>query len=140
MQIRERGDVVRLIRTTYDEAAKAPKSEVLAKLKRPDLDLTDDERSKLTSEELEQFETFRRGAVRNINIEQSYAAYRLPETLELVTAWLSTVPRQEALDFGLRVQKPLRTLRRQLDSLKNTGDRPVAERFFKKGTDDGDDE
>jgi hypothetical protein len=133
MQITERGNSIKLIRTTYDPKAKAPTSEIVAKVQRPDLELTEAERAKLTPEELEQFEAYCRTAMRTINIEREYAALRLPETLEMVSEWLSAAPREEALAFGSKIQKPLKKLRRKIDSLTNTGDAPLAKPGKKRG-------
>jgi len=127
MQIRERGKTIKLVRTSFDEAGKEAKNEVLATVKRSDLELTEEEREKLTAEELEQFETFHQRTMREVNIERNYAAYRFVETLELVSGWLSNAPREEALALSSKAQKTLKALRRQIEGLKNTGDEPAAD-------------
>jgi hypothetical protein len=126
MQIRERGNTIKLVRTSFDEAGQSVKNEVLATLKRSDLELTEEEREKLTAEELEQFENFHQRALREVNIERNYAAYRFVETLELVSGWLSNAPREEALALSSKAQKALKALRRKIEGLKNTGDEPDA--------------
>ena len=126
MQIRDRGNSIKLVRTSFDDDGKAVKNEVVATVKRPNLELTDEERAKLTTEELEQFETFHQRAMREVNIERNYAAYRFVETLELVSGWLSNAPREEALALSSKAQKTLKALRRQIEGLKNTGDEPAA--------------
>jgi len=126
MQIRERGNTIKLVRTSFDEAGKSVKNEVLATVKRSDLELTEEEREKLTAEELEQFETFHQRAMREVNIERNYAAHRFVETLELVSGWLSNAPREEALALSSKAQKTLKALRRQIEGLKNTDDEPAA--------------
>ena len=85
MQIRERGNTIKLVRTSFDDDGKAVKNEVVATVKRSDLELTEEEREKLTAEELEQFETFHQRVMREVDIERNYAAHRFVETLELVS-------------------------------------------------------
>lgn len=124
MQIRERGNVVRLVRSVYDEEGKSAKAVVLATVKRPNLELTDEERAKLTADELEQYNAFLGRATQQINIEQAYAAARFVENVELVSGWLSTASPEDALALSSKAKKALRTLRRQFEGLKNTGDEP----------------
>jgi hypothetical protein len=143
MQIRERGKTIRLIRTAYDTEAKAPVSEILAKVKLPDMALSDEDRAKFTAEELEEFEAFRSGKARSAILEREYAAKQLLANVELVSEWLSAAPREEAIALGAELQKPLKKLRRQIDSLSNTGDEPAAKRIKRNDVvqdDDGDDD
>lgn len=132
MQIRERGNVVKLVRTAYDEEGKSVKSEVLATVKKPDLELTEEERAKLTADELEQYKAFLGRAMQQVNIEQAYAASRFVENLELVSGWISTAPPEEALALSSKAKKVLRTLRRQFEGLKNPGDEPSSKASAKE--------
>jgi hypothetical protein len=124
MQIRERGNTVRLIRTGYDAIAKAPTSEVIAKVSYPDLELSETDKEILTPEEVEEFLEFRSKNLRSVTVKRDYAAFSFSETVELVSAWLSSADREEALAFGAQMQKPLKQLRRQIDSLTNDGETP----------------
>lgn len=139
MQIRERGKTVRLIRTAYDTEAKAPTSEILAKAKLPDLVLSPEDSAKLTEEELAEFEAFKSGKVRSGLLEREYAAKQMLANIDLVSEWLSSAPREEAVALGMELQKPLKKLRRQIDSLSNTGDEPAAKRIKRNETVDDDD-
>jgi gluconate kinase len=105
--------------------------------------LTDEDRAKFTAEELEEYETFRSGKMRSAVLEREYAAKQLLANVELVSQWLSSAPHDEAVALGAELQKPLKKLRRQIDSLSNTGDEPAAKRIKRNDVvqdDDGDDD
>ena len=115
MQFRARGNLVRLVRSGYDAEAKKPTSEIIAKLVRPDLELSDADRAKLTPEEIEEVEAFRNNASSATNIERDYAVHRLPEVLRLATEWLATAPKDRAATLAADIQKPLKKFRRDLE-------------------------
>jgi len=125
MQFRDRGSIVCLVRTSFDAETKTRSVEEVARVLRPELELSDSDRARLTAEELEEFESYRGKEIRSLAIERDYAAHRLPETLELVSGWLSAAPREEALAFCARLQRPFKKLRRQIASLTNTGEAPA---------------
>lgn len=138
MQIRERGKSVRLIRAAYDQEAKAPVNEMLAKVKLPELELSEADRAKFTPEEIEEFEAFRSGKLRASMLEREYAAKQMLANIELLSGWLSTAPREEALALGSELQKPLKRLRRLIDSLSNTGEAASKSAKTKSADEDND--
>ena len=116
MQIKERGKTVRLVRSTYDVEAKAPKVEVLVKLSDPNLSISDEDLEKLTEDEKLEFIAFRDRKLRSNVLELEHAAKNFSKNVEMVTLWLSTASPEDASAAVKSFQKSLKQLRRQMQN------------------------
>jgi hypothetical protein len=127
MKIRERGNTVRLIRNAVDKDTQLPATEVLAKLKHPELVMADEDRAKLTAKELEEFEAFKVERQKSFLMEREYAAKQLLSNIELTTQYMAAAPKDAAVSIGTDLLKPLKKLRRQIGTLINPADEPAAD-------------
>jgi hypothetical protein len=127
MQIRERGKSVRLIRNAVDKETQLPVTEVLAKLKHPELVITDEDRAKLTPNEIEEFEAFKDERRKTFLMEREIAAKQLLGNIELTIQYMTSAPKDAAVSIGTDLLKPIKKLRRQIETLINTGDEPSAD-------------
>lgn len=114
MHFRDRGQNIQLVRTSYDKAAKKPKTEILGRLTRSKMAIDADLREKLTPDEVVEVESYIARFGNAISVELQYAAVTFPKTLTQVSNWLKTVDNEEAVRFFEEIQRPLTRLRRQL--------------------------
>lgn len=114
MHFRDRGKSVQLVRTAYDKETKRPTTEVLGRLSRPALEVSDELKGKLTPEEAAEVERYRSRVARRDAVVREYAAANLGETLAQVLAWLDTVDAETAAAFAYEMQRPMGKLRKRL--------------------------
>ena len=122
MHFRDRGRSIQLVRTSYNPETKKPATEVLGRLRRPDLEASNELKSRLRPGELAELDAYLSRVGRREVIEREYAATRFAETLALVSSWLETVDEATAAIFIDEIQRPLNKLRRQVGKIANQGE------------------
>lgn len=112
MKFTERGSKVLISRSGSDEAGGAQKESV-GILRKPDYDVGEELRSKLTPEELREVEAYVTRARRSSTVDQEYAVVTFVDNLAKVSNWLKSADPEEVKAFHEKVRKPLTKLRRQ---------------------------
>jgi hypothetical protein len=87
MHFRERGNVVQLIRTTYDSASKKAKNEIVGRLLKTNPNISDDLKATLTSEEHDELTAWIHGRAASDRLKRELAARTLAEQITLAKDW-----------------------------------------------------
>lgn len=87
MHFRERGNVVQIIRTTYDSGSKKGKNEIVGRLARANPQASQALEATLTTEERKELAAWLKGHATNERLKRELAARTLPEQLALAKEW-----------------------------------------------------
>lgn len=87
MHFRERGNVVQVIRTTYDSSSKKGKNEIVGRLVKNNPQVSDDLKATLTSEERKELSAWIDGHAASERLKRELAARTLAEQLALAKEW-----------------------------------------------------
>ena len=87
MHFRERGQIVQVIRTTYDKGSKKGKNEIVGRLAMPNPVISDDLQNALTAEERGEVESWIKGYGHVQALRRELAAHTLAENLRLAEEW-----------------------------------------------------
>jgi hypothetical protein len=90
MHIRERGNVVQVIRTKYDSTSKRGKNEIVGRLAKTNPQISDDLKATLTSEERKELSAWIDGHAASERLKRELAARTLVEQLTFATEWFKT--------------------------------------------------
>ena len=89
MHFRERGQVVQLIRTTYEPGSKKGKSQIVGRLMKGNPLLSDELKKELSTEERKEVATWIEGYGGVVALKRELAARTLQEQLALAEEWFS---------------------------------------------------
>jgi hypothetical protein len=87
MHFRERGQIVQIIRTTYDQGSKKGKNEIVGRLMKNKPEISDALRKALSTEERREVETWIKSYASVMPLKRELAARTLPESLALAEDW-----------------------------------------------------
>ncbi|MGA2190345.1 MAG: hypothetical protein ABSH33_17630 [Steroidobacteraceae bacterium] len=89
MHFRERGQVVQLIRTTYEPGSKKGKSQIVGRLMKGNPLLSDELKKELSTEERKEVATWIEGFGGVVQLKRELAARTLQEQLSLAAEWFA---------------------------------------------------
>lgn len=89
MHFRRRKNVVQLVRTSYDPAAKKPKATVIGRMPLRQPKLSPELKRKLTEAEIAETKAWIEGQHRMNSLREELAALTLPESIVLANRWFS---------------------------------------------------
>lgn len=89
MHFRLRQKVVQLVRTSYNPETKKPRTEVVGRMLLKQPVLSDELKSKLTEEEIEEAEEWIEGHYRMSSLKEELATLTLPESMSAARRWIS---------------------------------------------------
>jgi hypothetical protein len=89
MHFRERGQVVQLIRTTYEPGSKKGKSQIVGRLVKANPQVSDELKTELSIEERKEVATWIEGYGGIVQLKRELAARTLQEQLALAEEWFS---------------------------------------------------
>jgi hypothetical protein len=96
MHFRERGNIIQLIRTTYDSSAKKGKNQIVGRLIRANPQVSDDLKAALTAGEREELAAWIQGRATSERLKKELAARTLEEHLTLAREWFRQQKGDEA--------------------------------------------
>ena|ERR1700722_17461897 len=96
MHFRERGNVVQIIRTTYDSGSKKGKNEIVGRLVKADPQISDALEKSLTTEERKELTAWVKGHATVERLKRELAARSLSEQLTLAQEWFKSQKGDEA--------------------------------------------
>jgi hypothetical protein len=89
MHFRERGQMVQLIRTSYDSDSKKGKSEIVGRLVKANPKISEALEAALTAEERKELEVWIGGHATTERLKRELAVRTLPEQLALAEEWFA---------------------------------------------------
>jgi hypothetical protein len=89
MHFRERGQIVQIIRTSYDKGSKKGKNEIVGRLAKANPQISEALESALTSKERHELETWIGGHATTERLKRELAVRTLPEQLALAEQWFA---------------------------------------------------
>jgi hypothetical protein len=89
MHFRERGQVVQIIRTSYDSVSKKSKSEIVGRLVKANPQISEALEAVLTPEERKDLEVWIGGHATTERLKRELAVRTLPEQLALAEEWFA---------------------------------------------------
>lgn len=110
MRFRKSGKVIRALRPAEGDG---PPETVLT-LQLPKLELSDEDRGKLSSEELQEVTDYVERIRRQRTVEREYAVAHFAETLDNVLEWIELADPAEAEEFAKGLRRPASRLRREV--------------------------
>jgi hypothetical protein len=90
MHFRDRGQVIQIIRTTYDPATKKGKNEIVGRLSKENPKIVDKWGDSLSPAERKEVTAFIDGSVTTLKLKGELAARTLTEQMALAESWFST--------------------------------------------------
>ena|ERR1700729_1410362 len=87
MHFRERGNVVQVIRTTYDSSSKKGKNKIVGRLVKANPQISDALEATVTTEEREEIAAWIKGRASVERLKRELAVRTLPEQLALAKDW-----------------------------------------------------
>jgi len=96
MHFRERNQIVQIIRTKYDAAAKKGKNEIVGRLQKANPKLSEELTSTLTKEERKEVAAWIEGYASVGRLKREFAARTLQEQLALAQEWFTEQKGDEA--------------------------------------------
>lgn len=89
MHFRERGQVVQLIRTTYEPGTKKGKSQIVGRLMKAKPQITDELKKELSTDERKEVATWIEGYGGVVRLKKELAARTLQEQMSLTEDWFA---------------------------------------------------
>jgi hypothetical protein len=89
MHFRERGQIVQIIRTSYDAASKRGKNEIVGRLAKSNPKVSDELKAALSAEEFTEVTAWIGGRASLDRLKREFAVRNLPEQLALAEAWFA---------------------------------------------------
>jgi hypothetical protein len=87
MHFRERGNVIQIIRTTYDSGSKKGKNEIVGRLKKAKPEISEALEKTLNTEERKELTAWIKGHATSERLKRELAVRTLPEQLALAKEW-----------------------------------------------------